>query len=296
MNDLSITEYLTKDEINTNIKSVLKERTPQFITSVISLVKTNEALALADRKSLLNACLIAASLNLPVNQNLGFAYIIPYKDSKSGVTYAQFQMGYKGFIQLAQRSGQFQTINVTDIREGEIKGIDHLSGQIEFQWITENRESANIVGYVAYLKLINGFEKSFYMTNQQLKQHGIKFSKSFKKGFGLWKDDFDVMAKKTVIKLLLSKYAPMTVDMAKATEADQALITDDGYQYPDNKKVNPEEEAAAKERNRIKEHIKNSKSENELMLCDIAINRDDELIELFNAKRLELAQETREVS
>lgn len=287
MNDLTITQYINQDSILGNIKSVLKERTPQFITSVVSLVNTNEKLAEADRKSVLNACLIAASLNLPINQNLGYAYIIPYKDTKSGVTYAQYQMGYKGFIQLAMRSNQFQTLNVTDVREGEILGVNHLSGEIEFKWAIEGREGLKTVGFVAYLKLINGFEKSFYMTTEQLKQHGLKFSQTFKRGFGLWKDDFDSMAKKTTLKLLLSKYAPMNTEMAKAVESDQALIKDEGIEYVDNKPTLPEDTANEKEKARVLKHIKESKDMTELELCTEAVTDfDDEELNLAYLAKL----------
>lgn len=290
MSELSITEYLKKDTVVNNISSVLKDRTPQFITSVVSLVNTNEKLAIADRRSLLNACLVSAALDLPINQNLGYAYIIPYRDSKTGITFAQFQMGYKGFVQLALRSKQFQTLNVTDIREGEIKEFDRLSGEIKFDWADENeREKLKIIGFIAYFRLLNGFSKQLYMTVEELKKHGVRFSQTYKKGFGMWKDDFDAMAKKTVLKLLISKFAPMTTEMTKATEADQALVKDDGFEYIDNKKQTSEDVAEEKERKRIKEHIENSKTLQQLMLCEIAVNRDDELMGLFIKKRHELS-------
>ena len=147
--DLTITQYVNQDSVANNIQQVLKDRTPQFITSIVSLVNSNEKLKACDKKSVLGACLVAASLDLPINQNLGFAFIIPYKDQ------AQFQMGYKGYIQLAMRSGQFKTINVTDVKEGEIKGNNRLSGEIEFEWIAESeREKVKTVGFVAYIKFI----------------------------------------------------------------------------------------------------------------------------------------------
>jgi recombination protein RecT len=232
---VTIAQYLSADSVKNSILQVMSNKAPQFIASVTSLVNSNDSLKAADHNSILNACLTAATLDLPINPNLGFAYVIPYKDNKSGVTYAQFQMGYKGYIQLAMRSGQFKTINATEVKEGEIVSRNLLTGEIEFAWGSgEERFKSKTIGFVAYFKLLNGFEKILYMTANEIESHGIKFSKTYKKGYGLWKDDFESMAKKTVLKLLLSKYAPMNVEMQKAILADQAIVKDDGYEYVDN--------------------------------------------------------------
>jgi recombination protein RecT len=254
----SITDYLGSPAVQKNIENVLGERKAQFITSVASLVNSTEALQTVDRKSLFSACLTSASLDLPINPNLGFAYIIPYKNNKTGEVLAQFQMGYKGFIQLSMRSGQFKTINVTDVRDGEMVSNNRLSGEIEFKWIEDNRNSLPIVGFVSYMRLTNGFEKSLYMSVEDMTRHGVRYSKSMKKGYGLWKDDFEAMAKKTVLKLLLSKYAPMSTDMETATLVDQAVVTDEGYKYIDNEPINPTEIAVEKERQRVLKHINES--------------------------------------
>ena len=284
--ELSITDYINQDAIYKNIQSVLKDRTPQFITSVVSLTNANAALKEADKKSLLGACLTAAALNLPIAQSLGFAFIIPYKDRKSNTTVAQFQMGYKGFIQLAMNSGKFKTMNVSDVKEGEIKGIDRLSGEIGFEWADEGRDKLKTIGYVAYMKLINGFEKSFYMTVEELKEHGVRFSQTMKKGHGLWLEDFDSMAKKTVIKLLLSKYAPMTNEMARAHESDQAIITDEGYKYIDNRKETPEEIANEKEKKRVLEFIEKAKDLKQLANVQTAVQewQDEEISKAYEDK------------
>lgn len=284
--ELSITGYINQDEVYRNIESVLKDRTPQFITSVVSLTNASATIREADKKSLLGACLTAAALNLPVSPSLGFAFIIPYKDKKSGLTLAQFQMGYKGFIQLAMNSGKFKTLNVSEVKEGEIKSIDRLSGEIDFVWVQEGRDKLKTIGYVAYMKLINGFEKSFYMTMEELKGHGVRFSQSMKKGYGLWVDDFDAMAKKTVIKLLLSKYAPMTTEMARAHESDQAIITDEGYKYIDNKKETPEEIADEKEKKRVLAFIEKAKDLEELTQVAQSVGEwnDDEISKAYEDK------------
>lgn len=282
--DIMKSEYVAK-----RFREILGKKAPGFIASVLSVAANNELLAKADSGSVLNAALIAATLDLPINQNLGFAYIIPYNDRKKGVV-AQFQMGYKGFIQLAQRSGQFKTLNVTKVCEGEIKTNNLLTGEMEYAWKEGDRDKLPAVGYVAYMKLTNGFEKSLYMTVRQLKDHGMRYSASAKKGYGLWTDDFDAMASKTVIKLLLSKYAPLTTQMQTATLADQAIVKgDDEFEYIDNKKEAPEEVADGKERERIKKHITEAKTVEDLERCREFINPDDEeLTAAFTEKKTKL--------
>lgn len=303
----SITEYMAQEAVQKNIANALGNRKMQFITSVASLVNSSESLKECDVKSVLSACLVAASLDLPLNQNLGFAYVIPYNnktkrvviDEKTGKEkdewytekIAQFQMGYKGFVQLAQRSGLFKTINATDVREGEITGIDRLTGEIDFEWVDgPDREKLNVVGYVAYMKLTTGFEKSLYMTAEELEKHAKRYSSSYRsqsKGTNVWRDDFDAMAKKTVIKLLLSKYAPMTPDMAKAYESDQAAVSDEEPIYIDNEPKDPKQLAREKEVERVKNHIENSKTVEELEQCRGALT--EETKDLFTVKFDELA-------
>ena len=239
MAETSITTYLNQEVTKKNIQETLAERTPQFITSVSSLVNSNKLLQQADRKSLLSACLIAASLDLPINQNLGFAYIIPYWNSKLNCYEAQFQMGWKGFIQLALRSNQYRTINVTSVMEAEIVGKDILTGEMSFNWIQDEkeREEAKPIGYIAHFELLNGFRKSLYMTTEQLENHAKRYSQSYKAnkpGMNLWKNDFEVMARKTVLKQLISKYGPMTSEMQRAVIADQSVDKDGTVDYIDN--------------------------------------------------------------
>lgn len=300
---LLLSADITKDKFT----EVLGKKSAGFIASLLSVVNNNELLAKAEPKSILNAAMTAATLDLPINQNLGFAYIIPYNTKikektinatgreitiEKYITVAQFQMGYKGFIQLAMRSGQFRTINVTDVREGEIAGENRLTGETAYEWIKQNRDSLPVVGYVAYMKLINGFEKSFYMTTEELKKHGIKYSQSAKKGFGLWNDDFDAMASKTVVKLLLSKYAPMTTQMQTAQLADQAIIKDENtFEYADNEKLLPEDIAAQKERERIIKHIAESKTISELSACEEYII-DEDTKEAYKSKKATLSKKS----
>lgn len=223
---VSIESLVHNEEFVKKAEDILKEGTSQFMTSVLTLKNSNKLLAECDPIKLYNCCLMAAALKLPFNQNLGQAYIIPFKGEP------QLQIGYKGFIQLAQRSGQFRRINCSDVREGEIKTRNRLTGEIEFEWLDDDkRESKEIVGYVAYFELLNGYQQTLYMTKKEVESHAKRYSQTYKSGFGVWIDNFDAMAKKTVLKRVLNQFAPLSVDMQKAMEYDQANA--DG-RYPDN--------------------------------------------------------------
>lgn len=217
-------------------QDTLGNGTQQFMSSILSLVNSDKLLANCNSLELYNCCLMAAALKLPFNKDLGQAWIVPYGGKP------QLQIGWKGFVQLAQRSGQFRTINCTDVKAGEIENIDRLSGEIEFKWLQDDKErvKTETIGYVAYFELLNGFRKTLYMTKTELEAHAKKYSQTYKKGFGVWKDNFDAMARKTVIKLILNRYAPLSVDMQKAIEIDQA---DADGSYIDNKPTFEVEEA-----------------------------------------------------
>ena len=245
----SFNQFLANPRTQDYLTTVLAEKKASFVNNLTALVSNNAALQVCRPDTLMFASLKATALDLPLDQNLGFAYVLPYKDNKTGVTSAQFQMGYKGFVQLALRTGQFKTLNATDVREGELVDEDFVTGELTFKK-AENRESLPIVGYVAYMRLINGFEKYLYMTSAEMKAHALRFSQTFKRGYGLWadKDMFDSMAKKTVIKLLLSKYAPLSVEMQNAIKADQAVMQKpEEYDYVDNdEQAQPEVSETAK--------------------------------------------------
>lgn len=221
---MTLTQYVRQDAVNERINELLGSRAPQFITSLVAAAGAN-GLNACEPGSVVSAALIAASMDLPINQNLGFAYLIPYNDRHKGEKVCQFQMGYKGFIQLAQRSGFYKTINATDVREGELTSMNRLTGEPTFEWLDdEKREKANVVGYIAYFKLLNGFEKSLYMSVDALTNHATKYSKNYAKfKSGMWAEDFDAMAKKTVIKLLLSKFGPLSTQLQEAIQHDQTI-------------------------------------------------------------------------
>lgn len=221
--------YITNPRTQDYLQTVLAEKKASFVNNITALVSNNTMLQACKPDSLMFACLKATALDLPLDPNLGFAYVLPYKDNKAGITVAQFQMGYKGFVQLAIRSGQFKTINAREVRQGELVEEDFITGEMKFKR-AENREKLPIIGYVAYFRLTSGFEKYFYMSMDEMVAHAKRYSQTYKKGYGLWadKDMFDSMAEKTVLKLLLSKYAPLSVEIQNALAADQATFDQNG--------------------------------------------------------------------
>ena len=225
-------DFFSRDVIKSKLNELLGKNTASFITSVLQVARSNDMLSKATPESVFNAALMAATLNLPINNNLGFAYIVPFKNNKKKVVEAQFQIGWKGFVQLAQRSGQFSRITAVPVKKGQLIKANPLTGY-EFDWEAEGGET---IGYVAYFRLLNGFESMLYMTTPEIEAHAKQFSQSYKQGYGVWFDRFDSMATKTVLKLLLSKYAPLSIDMQKAMDSDQSVINDinGDFSYIDN--------------------------------------------------------------
>jgi len=251
MADLKVfNQTITNVKTQEYLQSVLGEKKQAFVSNLTALVSNDKALQVCEPTTLMFAALKATALDLPLDNNLGFAYVIPYKNTRAGITEAQFQCGYKGIVQLAIRSGQFKTINVTDVREGELKGRDRMTGEVQVEWITDDSEraKAKIVGYMGYFKLLSGYEKTTYWSVEELEQHGVKYSQTYRKGYGVWKDNFDSMCRKTVIKLMLNKGdAPMSVEMQQAVKYDQSVILDESgnFRYIDNSKPTAEEKLEA---------------------------------------------------
>lgn len=227
-------DFFAKPMVQEKLKELVGKNAPAFATSVLQIVNSNSMLVNADPQTIFSAACMAATLNLPINNNLGFAYIVPFKNNKENKIEAQFQLGYKGYIQLAQRSGQFSRIAATPVYDGQLISENPLLGY-EFDWSV--KPNGNPIGYVAFFKLINGFTAELYMSKEEVMKHANKYSQTAKKGYGVWKDQFEAMALKTVLKLLLSKQAPLSIDMQKAQMADQAIIRDvdkDEYDYIDH--------------------------------------------------------------
>lgn len=197
-------------------EEMLGKKAAGFISSIIAVTNSSNYLMKADPATVIGAAAQAAMLDLPINQSLGFAYIVPYKGE------AQFQLGYKGYIQLAQRSGQYVDIGAKTVYEGELKYENRLLDKFRFG----ERTSDKVIGYIAYFRLTNGFEKMLYMTLDEMQAHAKKYSKNYKGGTAKWGiADFDVMAEKTVLKRLLSKYGPLSIE---SVQMSQALANDGG--------------------------------------------------------------------
>lgn len=220
-----------QDLINSTLGD--KEVAKQFIADISSAVSNNYKLQSCDAKTVISAGLMAQSLKLPLAQGLGFAHLVPYKDK------CQLILGYKAYIQMAQRSGQFKSIGVRPVHEGEYVGQDKF-GEDLFKF-DHKFDNAPVVGYFAYFELINGFEKTIYWTKEQCEAHATRYSQAYKNKSSesnLWRDMFDTMACKTVLKNLLSKFAPLSVEMQNAIRYDQAIIHDDGTpEYVDNEPI-----------------------------------------------------------
>lgn len=244
-----INGMLESEGYRKRLTELLGERAPQFISSVISLVNADPNLIDATRsapQTIVQAALKAATYDLPVDNALGFAYIVPFNNKKKmpdgtiqKVPEAQFLLGYKGMIQLALRTGCYQRINVMDVREGELVRLDPLREDFEFRWIEDfdEREAAKIIGYVGYFRLINGTEKMLYMTVRQIAASEEKNRKGQYMGKG-WRDDYDAMARKTVLRRLLGKWGIMSIDYRQATPAalraaeNLAAMDDEGMLPP----------------------------------------------------------------
>jgi recombination protein RecT len=209
---------------------LLGDRAPQFVSSLVSMVNADENLQKAFSQtpmSVIQAGLKAATFDLPIDQNLGYAYIVPFNNFKDGAKRmeANFILGWKGMHQLAMRTGAYKTINVIDVREGELKKYNRLTEEISLEFIEdeEKREATRVIGYVGYYRLVNGAEKTIYMTVKQIEAHEKKFRKGQYMGRG-WRDDFDAMARKTVYRQLIGKWGIMSIDYQ--TKKDGQALAD----------------------------------------------------------------------
>lgn len=236
-------QTITSPATQKYLADVLGERKGSFVNNLTALVANNANLQECEPYTLMFAAMKATALNLPLDPSLGMAFCIPYKNTKRGVTEAQFQIGAKGFKQLALRTGRFKRINVTDVREGELAGRNRLTGEMRFRFEDddEKRLKLPIIGYCSYFILHDGYESTLYMSKEEVMAHGKRYSQMFRsdkdyiRNKSLWVADFDDMALKTVLKLNISRNAPLSVEMQDAMQADQAVIRDNGkYDYVDN--------------------------------------------------------------
>lgn len=252
---LGITAYLTQDAVKRQINSVIGGKDGQrFISAIVSAVNTNPALQECTNQSILSGALLGESLKLSPSPQLGHYYLVPFNDRNKGKV-AQFQLGYKGYIQLAIRSGQYKKLNVMAIKEGELEYFDPLNEDIKINLMVDDwdaREQAPTIGYYAFFELTNGFRKAIYWSKKQMLAHADKFSQAFSKEAkgkkvsfadyeagnyppddawmysSFWYKDFDGMAYKTMLRQLISKWGIMSIDLQSAIDSDMAVINDDG--------------------------------------------------------------------
>lgn len=216
-NVVALRGYFNNDTCMNNLRAMLGKKAQGFVTSVLSVVNNNTLLQKADPKSIYSSAMVAASLDLPINPNLGFAAIVPYGQA------AQFQIMTRGLIQLAIRSGQYEKICNAVVHEGELVKYDPFTDDYKFD--TTKRTSDKVIGYMAYFKMVGGYEKYLYMTEEEVLAHGKRYSKTFNSG--PWKDNTEAMCLKTVLKLLLSKFGALSIEMQRAIKFDQGIIKDE---------------------------------------------------------------------
>lgn len=278
---VGIAGFLSRDDVRGNVIQVVgAKNATRFISSVVSAVQTNPALAECSNKSILSAALLGEALNLSPSPQLGQFYMVPFANKKAGTTEAQFQMGYKGYIQLAIRSGQYKRINVIAIKEGELKYFDPLNEEIQVELMVDKwdeREAAPTIGYYAMFELVNGFRKAIYWSKSQMLCHADKYSQAFSKDpkkkkvknewkqlvsfedfesgkypkedewlySSFWYKNFDGMAYKTMLRQLISKWGVMSIDLETAYKNDMAVIDESGNpHYVDNPTENIAQQVA----------------------------------------------------
>lgn len=249
-NVLALRGYFDNDAVKKNLQAMLGQKAQGFATSVLSVVNNNKLLQNAEPSSIYSSAMIAASLDLPIQPNLGFAAIVPYGRQ------AQFQIMTKGLLQLAIRSGQYERVTNAIVHKGELVKYDPFTDEYVFD--ASKRESDEVIGFMAYFRTVGGYEKYFYMTKEEALAHGKKYSKSFSSG--VWTSDPNSMCLKTVLKLLLSKYGILSVEMQRAMKFDQSVVKGDFTQmesvedidavdveYIDNPQTQEVDETKAKE-------------------------------------------------
>jgi recombination protein RecT len=234
---LGLTAYLTQDAVKNQINNVVGGKDGQkFIASVVSAVQANPQLQECSNSSILSAALLGSSLNLTPSPQLGQYFLVPFNNSKQGIKEAQFQLGYKGYIQLAIRSGYYKKLNVLPIKEGELVRFDPLEEEIEVNLIEDEelRENTPTCGYYATFTYSYGFKKSIYWSRQKMQSHAEKYSQGYQRdlkngtSFTFWSKNFDDMACKTMLRHLISRWGIMSTELQTAFENDMAVIHEDG--------------------------------------------------------------------
>lgn len=273
----SLTAYLTNDAVKNQINKVVGGKNgTRFVSSIVSAVQTTPALQECTNNSILNAALLGEALGLSPSPQLGQFYMVPFKNNKKNCKEAQFQLGYKGYIQLAIRSGYYKKLNVLPIKEGELIRYDPLNEELEVNLIEDDilREEAETIGYYAMFEYENGFRKTLYWSKKKMQAHADKYSSAYSlkiagdiaqgkipekdmwKYSSFWYKDFDAMAMKTMLRQLISKWGIMSIDMQNAFDKDMAVIHEDGTaEYVDNSENSNEEVVADQELNEVESAV-----------------------------------------
>ena len=297
--DNSIKALLNREDVKIRFQEMLGARSNQFLTSVMTAVQQNVNLSKADPTSIMFAAATAASMDLLVTPALGFAYLVPYntkQEDGSMKQMCQFQIGYKGLIQLCQRTGMFAKINSVEVYEGQLISENPLRGN-QYDWSAKS--SDKVIGYVAFFELTNGYSHELYMTDQQVQKHAGRYSKTHKNKWGVWETNRNEMSIKTVLKLLLGKYAPMSIDyLQKAVITDQSIIKDwDGHEieYPDSaneaiEKVDHEKVSAQKEIERLRKFLSETTDLNELEATEAMFIDQPEMAKMVTVRIAELKE------
>ncbi|WP_299265378.1 recombinase RecT [uncultured Leptotrichia sp.] len=273
----TLKSMINDERTKNKFKELLGNKAAGFLTSLLNTTNGNAQLQEAEPQSILKAGAIAATLDLPIDPNLGFTYVVPYKrkykDNRGNwqeKNEAQFQLGYKGFIQLAIRTGQYKKINVTELYEGQFESYDPITDELKYN--LDGKISDEVTHYIAYFQTTNGFEKYNVMSKEEVREHAKKFSKTFLKSSSSWQTNFDSMAKKTVLKLLLSKFGILSIEMQTAQKVDQAVI----------KEVEPNGNVEV-------EYVDSPGNASDIVEEETADNdtqSDDEIVENFNSEEL----------
>lgn len=285
---VGLTAYLTQDAVKRQINSVVGGKNgTRFISSIVSAVQTTPALQECTNQSILSAALLGEALNLSPSPQLGQFYMVPFDNRKKGVKEAQFQLGYKGYVQLAERSGYYKKLNVLAIKEGELIRYDPLNEEIQVELIEDDvvREETPSMGYYAMFEYENGFRKTIYWSKKKMATHAEKYSKAFSKNGGMkslelleqgkipekdlwkyssfWFTDFDGMAMKTMLRQLISKWGIMSIDLQTAIEKDMAVISENGNAEYVESEEEEENVVAVQEANETPEEPKKADHESD---------------------------------
>lgn len=283
-NELTTKGLFAAQSVQERFEKLLGTKAQGFITSVLQVVASSKALESADPNTVLTAAATAASLDLPINQSLGFAWIVPYKGQ------AQFQIGWKGLVQLALRTGQYKRINVIEVYDNQFKGFNALTENLDADFSIDGE--GEVVGYAAYFQLLNGFEKMAYWSRVKVTNHAKKYSQAFNSKYSPWSDvdQFGAMAMKTVLKNTLSKYGIMSIEMQTAHIADQAVLNGNSVQYVDNV-IDVEANSAAVEQARAIDFIGKATSMSELEIAVDGPEMTEDIQAAFDQKKVEFETE-----